>query len=315
MFAQQPCNEDSLMNIKGKWTKSTGSNSYRAKSPQVVTGLENILQLLKAAYPEPKGMEARWDSEQGRHESLIQNGPIAFDFMASFKKYYCDLIIGNKSNNYKSSFGNKHFLSDETGTWFYVWANWPGWFASEDGEFKIESKHVYMLTPKMGELDGFQVVAGRDGDSPNQFSRTILVTRQGRSPFIPVTQKQFLQDFLKEKEADFLRQNGATPEIYYKKEIKTAQDYLANTSEEELAKPGYHEGPTHSFDFKKFADEKKGYLMVQVNESYFNKKLPSYMPQFLVVYWRWESNKSSLNYAAQIENSFDFKALQQMLDK
>jgi hypothetical protein len=303
------------MNINGKWAKSTGSNSYRAKSPQVVMRVENILQLLKAAYPEPKGTEAHWDSEQGRHESLVQNGPIAYDFMASFKKYYCQLIIGSKSNNYKSSYGNKHFLSDETGTWFYVWANRPGWFASEDGEFKIESKQVYMLTPKMGEINGFQVYAGRDGDTPNQFSRTILITRPGQSPFIPVTRKQFLQAFLKEKEADFQRQNGAIPEDYYKKEIKTAQNYLTNSSEEELNMPAYHEGPTHSFDFKKFADENKGYMMVQVNESYFNKKLPTYMPQFLVAYWRWESNKSSLYLAEQIEKNFDFKALQQMLDK
>jgi len=314
-FAQSPCNEDTIMAIKGKWAKSGGSNSYRAKSPQVIIRLDKMVQLLEAAYPEPKGIEAHWDSEMGRHESLVKNGPLSYDLLASFKKYYCENIIGNAGNNFKNSYGNKHFLGDETGTWFYVWVNRFGWFAREDGDFKIDNRQVYTLTPGMGELNGFQVYAGNDGNTPNQYSRTILITRTGQLPYTPVSRKQYLQAFLKEKEANYLRQKGSIPETYYQKEIKAAKEYIANNSDEELAKPAYHEGPNHSYDFKKFADENKGHMMIQVNESYFNSKLPAYIPQFFVAYWRWESSKPSLNYAAKIEKNFDFTALQQLLDK
>ena len=55
--------------------------------------------------------------------------------------------------------------------------------------------------------------------------------------------------------------------------------------------------------------------MVQVNDNYFNNKLPAYVPQFLVVYWHWNTEKPSMDFANHIENNFDFKALQAMLDK
>ena len=55
-------------------------------------------------------------------------------------------------------------------------------------------------------------------------------------------------------------------------------------------------------------------MMVQVNESYFNNKLPIYVPQFLVVYWQWDAKKASIDFANHIDN-FNFKALKEMIDK
>jgi len=42
---------------------------------------------------------------------------------------------------------------------------------------------------------------------------------------------------------------------------------------------------------------------------------PAYAPQFLVVYWMWNTEKPSLDFAKNIENNFNFKASQLMVDK
>jgi len=104
-------------------------------------------------------------------------------------------------------------------------------------------------------------------------------------------------------------------EEIYRKDIKAAQDYLNNSADEELAKPAYIENNSYRSSFLKFGNEKEGRMLVQVNTNYFNNKLPAYAPQFLVVYWSWNTEKPSLDFANHIENNFDFKALQTMLDK
>jgi hypothetical protein len=101
----------------------------------------------------------------------------------------------------------------------------------------------------------------------------------------------------------------------YQRDIKAAQDYLTNTSEAELVKPAYMQNTSYASSFLKFSNENEGRMLVLVNSNYFNNKLPAHAPQFLVVYWSWNTEKPSLDFANHIENYFDFKALQEMLDK
>lgn len=360
-FAQEPCNDDIIMNIKGKWKKNSDANMKGTQTVPIITRLNKMQQLLQAAYPEPRGIEASWYySMEGN--SINKNASLPYTFNALFKAYYCN-------TNYK-----KLLLGDETGTWFYVWANRFGWFAREYEKFPVENKPVYLLTKKTGELNGFPLYAGNDNVTSNtgtRFSKTILITRPGQLPYTPVSRKQYLIAFLKWKEDfekkyvdatakmviwsdaeeeankqkqlekamksarpdeayqeraknNFLRnyvtakqrkQNDITSiETHYQQDIKSAKDYLANASEEELIKPAYIGSGSYSIYFKNFATESEGNMMVQVNESYFNNKLPTYVPQFLVVYWQWDTKKASIDFANHIDN-FNFKALKEMIDK
>ena len=361
-FAQEPCNDDIIMNIKGKWKKTGESYMKGAYAAQAITRLDKIQQLLQAAYPEPKGIEAAWYySMEG--SSFIKNGPLPYTLSALFKAYYCNTNV------------KKLLLGDETGTWFYVWANKFAWFASEDEKFLVGNKPVYLLTKKLGELNGFPLYAGSDNVTSNtgtRFSKTILIARPGQLPYTPVSRKQYLIAFLKGKE-DFEKQyinatskmviwsdaeeeankqkqlekteksarpNGAdqerarnnflrnyvtakqrklndiaNSEKIYQQDIKPAKDYLANTSEEELSKPAYIGSGSYSIYFKNFANENEGNMMVQVNDSYFNSKLPTYIPQFLVVYWEWDAKKACIDFANHIEKNFNFNALKEMIDK
>lgn len=362
LFAQEPCNDEIITAIKGKWVKRPDANMKAGNQSQITIRIDKMQQLLQAAYPNPKGIEAGWYRSMGGHNSSVSSKAESYVLNALFKTYYCNTNV------------KKLLLGTETGTWFYVWVNKFSWFAEKDNNFLVENKPVYLLTKKIGEVNGFPLYAGNDNGSSNTgttFSKTILISRPGQLPYTPVSRKQYLLAFLKNKEdwqknyvASLLKmlvRSDAEEETYkqqqlervanqelneqtkekakanflrgyksarqrqqedinrakevYQRDIKIAQDYLTNTSEEELSKPAYMKNTAYGSSFREFAGDKEAMMMVQVNSNYFNNKLPAHIPQFLVVYWRWNREKPSLDFASHIENNFDFKALQAMLDK
>jgi hypothetical protein len=361
LFAQEPCNEEIIMAIKGKWAKRPDATMKAGNQIQITGRLDKMQHLLQSAYPDPKGIEAAWYRSMGGYNSSVSSNADSYVLNALFNTYYCNSNI------------KKLLLGTETGNWFYIWVNKFSWFAGKDDNFSIENKPVYLLTKKLGELNGFPLYAGNDNSTSNTgttFSKTILISRPGQLPYTAVSRNQYLLVFLKNKEdaqrsyvESLLKMpvwNDAQEETYkkqqlerilnqerneqtrekakanflrgyktakqrqqddivrvkevYQRDIKAAQDYLANTTGEELSKPAYLNNGYSGY-FKEFANEKNGLMMVQVNSQYFNNKLPAHIPQFLVVYWRWNTEKPSLDFASHIETNFNFKALQAMLDK
>ena len=361
VIAQQPCNDEIIIAIKGKWAKHPDANMKAGNQVQITSRIDKMQQLLQAAYPEPKGIEAAWYRSMGGYNSSVSSTAESYVLDALFKTYYCNTSL------------KKLLLGSETSNWFYVWVNKFSWFADKDDNFLVENKPIYLLTKKLGEINGFPLYAGNDNRSSNTgttFSKTVLISRPGQLPYTPVSRKQYLLTFLKNNEdgqksyvesllkmpvrsdaeeeaykqqqmervvnreqneqtrektrVNFLRgyktakqrQHDDINRVkeFYQRNIKAAQDYLTNTSGEELAKPAYLENG-YSSSFSAFANEKDGLTMVQVNSNYFNNKLPAHAPQFLVVYWSWNTEKPSLDFASHIENNFNFKALHAMLDK
>ncbi len=189
-FAQEPCNDDIIMNIKGKWKKTGESYMKGAYAAQAITRLDKIQHLLQNAYPEPKGIEAGWYYSMESNSSN-KNSPALWSLSAMFKAYYCNTNL------------KKLLPGTETGTWFFVWANKFSWFAKEDKNFLIDNKPVYLLTKKLGELNGFPLFAGIGNGAFNtgaRFSKTLLIARPGQWPYMPVSRKQYLIAFLKGKE-------------------------------------------------------------------------------------------------------------------
>ncbi len=361
-LAQAPCNDEIIMAINGKWTKRPDATMKPGNQAQVINRIDKIQQLLQAAYPRPRGIEAAWYRSMGGYNSSVSPGAESYVLNALFKTYYCNSNV------------NKLLLGTETGNWFYAWVNKFSWFAEKDENFLVEDKPVYLLTKKLGELDGFPVFAGNENSTSNtgtSFSKTILISRQGQLPYTPVTRKQYLMAFLKSKEtrhkqylaqlmkmrvrtdaeeevykqqqmervanqekneqtrekakANFLRgyktarqrqqEDISRVEEVYQRDIKTAQDYLGQTPGDSLALPAHMENTGYYGSFRKFAAGNEGMMMVQVNSQYFNNKLPAHVPQFFVIYWKWNAENPSLDFARHIENNFNFKALQAILDK
>lgn len=360
--AQESCSEEMIMAVKGKWVKHADATMQTGNQAAITTRLDKMQQLLQAAYPEPKGIEAYWYRSMGGYYAAIAGTSTAYELNALFKTYYCNTHL------------KKMLLATESGTTFDLWSNKFKWFAEIDDKFLVNNKPVYLLTKELGELNGFPLYAGINNATSNtgtSFSKTILISRPGMLPYLPVSRKQYLLVFLSMKDAwqksykenllkmpvrsdteeeafknqqmekaviaagtdeklrerarnNFLRgyttakqrqqADIARSEEIYRKDTQAAAAYLANTPAEELEKPAYLKSGYIGY-FREFAKPSEGMMMVQVNENYFNKTLPAHVPQFIIAYWRWNTEKPSLDYAGHIESNFNFKALQEMLDK
>ena len=97
--------------------------------------------------------------------------------------------------------------------------------------------------------------------------------------------------------------------------MKPVQDMLANSTEAELQQPAIIKILDIS-SFKGFSTEAQGgQQLVRLNPDYFDNKLPNYVPQFLIVYWRWDKGKAEENFKDQLEANFNFATLKEMIDK
>lgn len=366
LLAQQPaCSDEAIMHTKGTWKKKSGAGTMpnsgypNDQLQQINSRIDKMEKLLQAAYPEPMGIEAGWYPTIGGG-ALVKDGSVPYGLQSLFLVYYCN--------------SNKIDLGDETGTWFYVWANQFNWFAEYIKNYTIQQQPVYLLTQQLGQFKGYPVYGGvHSSGLPGTriSSNTIMITRPGQSPYLPVTRKQFLNAFLNDNEGVFqktllaLQKNIPVKtdeeEEAYKKnqlaiiervttaskigeakdnflqhyitdkqrkedniakikkahaeEIKPAQDFLANSPEQEL-KQAAMVNFTNLLAFKEFsAAEKGGRQLVRVNPDYFDGKLPRYVPQFLIVYWRWDKEKPAENFKKQVEDQFNFNALQAIIDQ
>jgi hypothetical protein len=366
LLAQQPvCNDETIMHIKGSWKRKSDAGVKpnggfpNDQLQQVSSRIDKMEKLLQAAYPEPMGIEAGWYPMIGGGV-LVKDGPVPYGLQSLFLAYYCN--------------SNKIDLGDETGTWFYVWANQFNWFAEYIKNYTIQQQPVYLLTQQLGEFKGYPVYGGvHSSGLPGTriSSNAIMITRRGQSPYLPVTRKQFLDAFLNDSEAGFQKTLSALEknipvktneeEEAYKKnqlaiiervttpskiekakdnflqhyitdkqrkeddiakikrghavEIKPAQDFLASSPEQEL-KQAAMINFTNLLAFKEFSTaEKGGRQLVRVNPDYFDSKLPKYVPQFLIVYWRWDKEKPAENFKKQVEDRFNFYALEAMIDQ
>jgi hypothetical protein len=355
----QTCNEDMILNKKGSWKKTGDANMKAGNQSQAISRMDKMQKILQAAYPDPRGIEAIWYRSM-INNPLINNGPIPYQLSALFKIYYC---LSEK----------EMVLGDETATWFYVYANHFNWFMEYDYNFTVKKNPVYLLTKKVGEINGYAVYEGIHNGTSNtgtKYSRAIIITRPGQSPYVPVTRKQYLMLYLKryelekakqiplmenlpvksdaEEEANkqkglekiekttspdkleraksnYLRfyvtdkqrkeENLKKLDKMYETNMKAAQDLLNSLSEEEAAKPAIVSGDYVS-KFENFSTEEKGgRMLVRLNPDYFNNKLPKNVPQFLIVYWRWEKNKVSEKFKEELEANFNFDALKDMIDR
>lgn len=226
LIAQQPCNDEGIMNTKGSWKKKPDANVSpdpafpKSQFPQVTSRIDKIQKLLQAAYPEPKGIEAEWyRSISG--QAAVKEGPVPYALNALFLAYFC--------NTYE----NKIAPGGETGTWFYIWANQlNSWFADYVKFYVIQKQPVYLLHKRAGELKGYPVYEGNYNQTSNTgtaWSRAVIITREKQSPYIPVTQKQFLKAYLNFNEK---RHTETIEEREKNMVVKTA-------AEEELEKQKY----------------------------------------------------------------------------
>ena len=348
--AQQSCDDQTLMNIKGSWKKRTDANMAN-NQVQAVSHIDAISNLFKMAYPEPNGMEAGWYRTMGGNP-VISNGPIPYQFNSLYLGWYCDNYL------------HKVVLGDETGTWAYAFVNGFSWFMSKQYDLlliKVDGQDVYILPPVKGEWKGYPMY---QSSSHRDKGRCIILTHNNQLPWKPITQEQYLQALKNYwgKQMQTSVDNYNQREGNYKKVISDVQNnkYLkqpdkdkmiagiqkdeANflkTKDEDIAKSNKFWNDRFSIidkyvnknsallqqpaiidqqntdDFKgNFSTlEKGGQLLVTVNSTYFNSALPRYAAQMIVLYWRWDNTAPGLSFKKQFEDNFPVDKLKAMIDK
>ena len=223
VLAQEPCNDDAIMNTKGHWEKRNDAivfpdSSFPKKQfSQANSRVDKMQKILQAAYPDPKGIEAGW--YRGiTGDAAVKGGPAPYSLEALFLAYYCN--------------GKKVEAGGETGTWFYVWANQvSGWFAEYEKYYRIQKQPVYLLQKRSGTLNGYPLYEGiYNGTSNSRYTRFIMIMRPGSSPYVPVTEKQFLQAFLNYNEKRFTKN--------YQAQLERSQHFKTAEEEEAIKQAG-----------------------------------------------------------------------------
>ena len=103
---------------------------------------------------------------------------------------------------------------------------------------------------------------------------------------------------------------------YYDEEIKYIDDYFASASAETLEQPAIIDPKYNELKFRgTFGNDSNGTRLVAVGAKYFNTDLPRYVPQFMVLYWRWTRDPVSLRFKEQFEKNFPLEKLKAMIDQ
>ena len=312
---QPPGIDDSLMSIKGSWKKGepfvrvVHPSLPQSKYPIVYKKLDSVSLLFKAAYPVPLGAEAKWYSNLNGYP-LFDKGPATYGFWSLYHSYYYN-------KNYK-----KIILGDETGTWAYVFVNYFHWLL-EDAKLEVDidnsRQKTWKLPKRLQEDWKGHPLYEAPTHSPN--ARAVVLAKNGRMPWKPVSQLQYLQSLKRKKQDEFnrivqqIKTNVEYLRSIHNKEIAVIDDYIASHSAEHLAQPAVISRFKDFIFLKKFYDlsYKDAVSLVYIDESYFNKKLPSHEPQFMVLYWRWENKPGGHYFRKQFEQNFPVEQLQKMV--
>ena len=320
-----PCTgrEDPLA-IRGKWTPRTdvarGANIPANAAPEVAVRIDRIGQVFRAAYPEPRGMEASsYRDLEG--PQILQPDPYAYAYRSTYLPWSCN------TRNHKLQLGT------ETATWAYGFVNHLTWFAEPQKELKVAGQPTFLLSKRVGSFRGLPEYEGTNNQSSNtgqSFSRAVLVTRPNRSPLRTVTRKEFLEAYLAAVEARAAPmiasiEASALDAASKADAIKQRRDQVTKiqgTASARLSRmsPGEAEQPAfltppNLMQFKDFTPEAQGgRALVRLDRGYLENSVAKYAPQFIVVHWRWQKGVPSENFRTEFERRFDPNALVRLLD-
>ena len=261
-FAQQPCNVDVMMNVKGNWKKTGDANMHADKNQaQIISRIDAVGKLYQTAYPEPKGLEANWYRTMAGSPA-INNGPTPYQFNSFYPIWYCNEHL------------HKLRLADETGTWSFVYVNSFGWFMTNQSDkagFSIEGADAWLLPKKIGEWKGLALYKPSGSVDNN---KAILITHDNQLPYKPVSRLQFLQSLKAKIEAEKKVQHDAGEKQVVRSEAEeeaAKQKGLQNV--EKSTPPQYWEQRKAGYLKNYKTDEQRKRENIRLSDGYFDGKL------------------------------------------
>ncbi len=125
-----------------------------------------------------------------------------------------------------------------------------------------------------------------------------------------------LEEQLKDFQDNIIQKNTAAAEKIYNDKIKPVNEYLDTATAETLAQPALLDLKSN-LGFKGYFVKhgQPGIKLINFTGKYFNAALPRYVPQFIVMYWKWGQDPPSVKFAKEIEGNFPVEKLKRLIDK
>ena len=351
LAAQTPCNNETITAIKGNWKKTSDALMVSTNQAKVIAHIDAMSELFKTAYPEPKGIEPHWYRTMGGHP-IINNGPQPYQYNSLYLPWYCNKTLNKPELNeetgtwayiFVNGFG--WFISDQydlllvkvnnQNVYFLPpvvdeWRGYKVYRASSHGNmgqciillhngqlpWKPITQQQYLQAvrsnweaSKRGQDSAYDRTEANMRKVISNTQNNKYLKQEDKDKIIAALQKDL--DEQPKKKADGL----ASSNKYWGDKFKIMDNYITQHGSS-LQDPAILE-TRYASDFRgSFSTlEKGGQLLVTVNPSYFNKQLPAYAAQLIVLYWRWDKNPASMNFKKEFEANFPLEKLVAMLDK
>jgi hypothetical protein len=345
----EECNDEIIMNVKGSWKKRSDANMIPDKNQsQINNRIDNISKLFQQAYPDPRGAEAAW--YRSMTPPILKGAPTAYAFYSQYKIWYCNtnlhkLLLGIETGtwayvfvNYFSWFmSNQYDKMDFTVNGLTVYrlpakkGTWKGYPLYEASSHNVRGCIVLTRANQLpwkpiSQKQYLQALRVRWDDQRTQIQKSYYkqdsayqrsVAHINKSMHMSGADKErILADLQKSHDNNLKRRPADSTKLvgFWNNKINIIDSYLSQTDASTLQQPAIIKFSSE-FDGSFSTEDKRGIPLVTVNPSYFNKQLPSYVPQMMVLYWRWEESAPSKDFKKNFESNFPIEKLQSMIDQ
>ncbi|MFI5186842.1 MAG: hypothetical protein ACHQF0_08970 [Chitinophagales bacterium] len=353
-FTQQPCNDDVIMNMKGTWKKGDDANMHADKNlSQILSRIDKISGFYQEANPHPAGTQAKWYRTMER-VPLVKDGPVPYQFFSLYLPWYCDQqqhkpMLSGETGIWGYAFVNRfgwwvsdqydlltikvngndvYILPTEKGTWkgYSLYQNSayedesycillthdhnhePLWKPVTQGEY-LNAVRTAWEAQKKQAIDYYANYEEGMKKGIIEMQNNKNLKEDAKKTIITGMQKN-LDDFEKTKETQIAESNKL-----FDDKIVVIDKYVAQNPAS-LHQPAVIERKMMNDFAGSFSTAQNGgQALACFNPAYFNMKLPSYSPQFIVLEWRWEKNIQGFTFKKQIEENFPVEKLKEMIDK
>jgi hypothetical protein len=352
-YSQPACKEDSIMTIIGKWSRYPDANLVRSKNlPQVISRIDKIAGMIRSANPQPPGVEPKW--YRGMiNVPLVENGPQNYYCSSLYKYWYCNknvnkLEVAGETGTWGEVFVNslETFLPRLQTIKLEVensqvillpklegeWKGFPMCVYDDDayGERIVilshnqtfPWKHItqaqYLTALKEFWKEAMRKSAEGYEHAIAEMKKSIKEWKENKD--IRDADKSSVIAGLEKGLADYQQNQAtqiATSNEYYDRKIKFLDFYISNHAAD-LQSPAIidiNRSPVDDFNGSFDEEINGGCQLVILDPAYFKKQLPDYVPQLIVLRWKWNKNEPGIHFKNEFEQKFPFHQLVEMLDK
>jgi hypothetical protein len=322
------CTDELAWQKPGAWSRAEDTfpsdralpNSARA---QALRKADAVVELLKRAIPDPKGLQAKVYPSRGV-QSTEDSGPLKYGVTALFLGYFCvPQTAGNRELR------GKILPGGETATWIYIKFNDLSQLVSPiSNELSLaDGSPMFSMPRRVADFKGHGHYAWESGRGV-QWEAIVVKGRDMRLTR-DVTREDFLRarEEAQRNEIEKLRKSAAIRPASSRAGIeRSVQMYEARLARLAAAREGMsaterqqpavilnaHMGNREHMTFA--AKGERGERLYALNPEFFDLQLPRHAIQFVTVLLRWEANKPPKAEAMhRFRENFDFEALRAML--